>query len=68
MPRRLADILEEEFDRMINSQKFKDILELMNNINPSERCMLCGADCGKAHMICVECYAREKVNQMGERR
>jgi len=56
----ISDIIEEVIESPAMQKKFKKTAELMDNVNPSELCMLCGIHCGKEHMICPNCYGREK--------
>lgn len=55
----ISDIFEEVFESPDIQKKFKETLELMNNVNPSGLCILCKTPCGKEHMICPDCYTRE---------
>lgn len=63
MAKSAADIFSEEFDKFFSDDnpKWVAIRELMDNVNPSGLCLLCGAECGKGHLICVGCYATEKL-------
>jgi len=54
------DIMMEVWNSPAIQKKLKETLELMNNVNPSGLCVLCKTPCGKGHMICPDCYAREK--------
>lgn len=56
----MSDIIAEVLESPDIQKKMKETLELMNNTNPSELCSLCGNHCGKGHMICPDCYGREK--------
>lgn len=56
MSKSLSDIISEELDKMLDSEKFKKTIEMMNNINPSELCISCGDVVGKEHLLCTGCY------------
>ena len=58
-----ADIIAEVFESPDIQKKMRKTLELMNNVNPSELCILCRKHCGKGHMICPDCYGREKFKE-----
>ena len=65
MGKSTSDIIVEEFDKVFSDKNptWVAIKELMNNINPSRLCLMCRAECGKSYLICVDCYAREKLNE-----
>ena len=57
----MSDIIVEEWDRVWNSDEGKKVTEAMDSVNPIERCLMCGRKCGKAHILCVNCYAWESI-------
>jgi len=59
----LSDIVAEELEKALNSPKMREILDLMDNINPSGLCVLCGVPVGKAHLLCPTCYGAEKLKE-----
>lgn len=63
MGKSIADIISEEFDKVFTPERVRQLQELMDNVNPSGLCLLCHAECGKGHLICTECYRREKSNE-----
>jgi len=57
----VSDIMTEVLESPDMKRKLKETLELMNNVNPSGLCMFCGIHCGKGHMICLDCYGKQKL-------
>lgn len=51
-----SDVIAEVWESPDIQKKLKETLKLMNNVNPSEKCVNCKKHCGKGHMLCPDCY------------
>ena len=56
-----TDILLRELDKWSNSDEVKELMQKMDNINTTGRCIFCGEICGSAHLLCVRCYGELKL-------
>lgn len=56
-----SDILMEELKKVFTSEKLQKLKEEMDNLNPSQKCVLCSKLTEKGHLLCSNCYARESM-------
>lgn len=56
MTKSVAQIMADVWESPEIQKKLKETLELMDNINPRKICLGCGKNCGKEHLLCIDCY------------